>query len=48
MAAAGAKGKLTGLQAIPNGWACPDGDGVHPNAASYAAMAGIINLRLFR
>jgi lysophospholipase L1-like esterase len=48
MAAAGAKGKVTGLPAIPNTWACPDLDGVHPNAAGYAAMAGIINLRLFR
>jgi len=41
----GATGATTGAPAIPPQWSC--WDGVHPNAAGYAAMAASIDLSLF-
>jgi lysophospholipase L1-like esterase len=34
--------------ALQSQWSCGDRDGVHPNAAGYAAMASYIDLSLFR
>jgi uncharacterized protein (TIGR03437 family) len=41
----GSTGTKTGAPAIPPQWGC--WDGVHPNAAGYAAMAASIDLSLF-
>jgi uncharacterized protein (TIGR03437 family) len=42
----GSTGSKTGAPAIPPQWSC--WDGVHPNAAGYAAMSASIDLSLFQ